>query len=74
MAVEHDWKGHAEREAAAILSEVGMYHGDYIPRDVQYPTVVTLMAIAWLQGTNYGSHETLTAVEDGFDGLKAALL
>ena len=38
-----------------------------------YNTMVTLVALGWLQGANYGDHERLSLVEDAFDELRAAL-
>jgi hypothetical protein len=59
-----DWTRRAEREAAAILDGVGF---------ATRPLLVTLLAAAWLQGVNVGSHETLAAVEVGFEQMRAAL-
>lgn len=63
-----DWKARAEREAAAIIAAA-------LPNALvsEYPTMVSLVAIGWLQGANYGSHETLALTEDAFDALRAAL-
>lgn len=68
-----DWKARAEREAAAILhakhaNDCGPGSGAYT-----YPALVNLLAIAWLQGTIYGSHETLAQAEQGFERLRNAL-
>lgn len=65
---EVDWRARARREAAAILSEVG-----HCGPDVSYDTLVGLLAMAWLQGVNFGSHETLATVEQTFLTWKAAL-
>jgi hypothetical protein len=65
-----DWQGHARREAAAILTEADFGPGSGAST---YPTILALCAIAWLQGVNYGSHETLRQAEDAFDALKASL-
>jgi hypothetical protein len=62
-----DWKARAEREAAAILAE------NVSPIPYSYSEVIALVAIGWLQGVNYGEHETLSHVEDAFDELRAAL-
>jgi hypothetical protein len=69
-ARENDWKGRAEREAAAILAETDFGPGSGAST---YPTIVTLVAIGWLQGANYADHHRLAAVEDAFDELRAAL-
>lgn len=65
-----DWKARAEREAAAILHESGYLPGGGYST---YPAILSLCAIAWLQGVNYGEHETLSHVEDAFDELRATL-
>jgi hypothetical protein len=61
-----DWQGHATREAAAIVAEA-------IPNTSLegYSTIVTLVAIGWLQGVNYGAHTTLNSAELAFERLKA---
>lgn len=64
-----DWSAHAKREAVAILAEVGVLN----PRLLDREMLVSLLASAWLQGVNYGSHATLAEVETAFDGMKAAL-
>jgi hypothetical protein len=64
-----DWTRRAEREAAAILNGTGFVE----VRPATYPTLVSLLAVAWLQGVNYGSHETLRHAEDAFAALKASL-
>jgi hypothetical protein len=69
---EQDWKARAEREAAAILTESD-YARDMNVRPATYPTLVTLVAIGWLQGANYADHRTLSAIEDAFDELRASL-
>jgi hypothetical protein len=64
-----DWKARAEREAAAIIAEA-------LPNtDLGniYPMLVSVAAIAWLQGADFGSHVTLGHLEDTFDELRAAL-
>ncbi len=63
---EQDWKARAEREAAAILAETGYYTFDRT-------NMISLLAIAWLQGANYSDHRTLSAIEDAFDELRASL-
>lgn len=55
-----DWQGRARREAVAILE------GEHIHRSVSWDDLVSLMAIAWLQGVSLGSHETLNAAEQAF--------
>jgi hypothetical protein len=66
-AAETDWPGRARREAAAVLDGcelVSPYHRD---------TLVSLLAVAWLQGVNYGSHDTLAHAEAAFDRLRESL-
>jgi len=64
-----DWAGHARREATAVLTEAQCVRNGYYT----YDDLVTLCAVSWLQGVNYGSHETLRQAEDAFDALKASL-
>lgn len=66
-----DWQGRARREAAAILDESGVvWQGVGITsRD----ELLGMLAIAWLQGTIYGSHRTLSSAERAFDRLRDAL-
>ena len=64
-----DWQARARREAAAIIA--GAYP-NLTTRDT-YEAFVSLVAIGWLQGVNVGSHETLAAVEVGFEEMRAAL-
>lgn len=63
-----EWRHRAEREAAAIIAEA-------IPNTSlgNYSTVVTLVAIGWMQGCNFGHHETLTIMEETFDQMRAEL-
>ena len=63
-----DWTRRAEREAAAILYGCGTYYSGPTRENL-----VALMAAAWLQGVNVGSHETLAAVEVGFEQMQARL-
>jgi hypothetical protein len=35
--------------------------------------LVALLAVAWLQGVNYGSHDTLAHAEAAFDRLRESL-
>ena len=63
-----DWKARAEREAAAIIA--GM---DAVTLPLTRDEIVSVLAVAWLQGVNYGSHETLADVEQGFERLRASL-
>jgi hypothetical protein len=67
--VEHDWQARARREAAAILDECGASYVQAFNRD----RLVGLLAIAWLQGVNLGSHETLTRAEVAFENVRDAL-
>ena len=64
-----DWGARAEREAAALLTETGYTAGDR----AAYSELVHLLAAAWLQGVNLGSHETLAAVEMAFERVQAEL-
>ena len=66
-ASETDWQGRARRESVAILSEVN------VNRSVAYDDLVSLMAIAWLQGVSLGTHETLNEAEIAFAKLAAAV-
>jgi len=63
-----DWQARARREAAAIIAGA---LPDVTGRT--YEAFVSLVAIGWLQGVNVGSHETLAAVEVGFEEMRAAL-
>lgn len=63
-----DWKARAEREAAAIIAQA--YPNTSLPG---YDWTVALVAIGWLQGYDYGAHETLRATEEAFEELRAAL-
>lgn len=64
----NDWQGRARREAVAICSGLG------VTRSVGYEDLIGLMAIAWLQGVDLGSHETLSDVEDVFERMRVALI
>jgi hypothetical protein len=64
---ETDWAAQARREASAILAQALPTTSD------DYALMVGLVAIGWLQGVNYGSHETLTIAEDAFRRLRADL-
>lgn len=63
-----DWKARAEREAAAIIAEA-------LPNGIlnEYPTIVSLVAIGWIQGASFGAHMALEQVDDAFDELRASL-
>ena len=63
-----DWQARARREAAAIIAGA---LPDVTGRT--YEAFVSLVAIGWLQGVNYGSHETLAAAEEAFDRARAEL-
>lgn len=65
---ENDWQRRAEREAVAILQET---IGDVLPQ--QRTTLIHLLAVAWLQGVNLGSHETLHLAEQAFERERADL-
>ena len=66
-ATSAGWKARAEREAAAILDGYGLVAA--FNRD----TLIGLLAVAWLQGTIYGSHETLAHAEQAFDRIRETL-
>ena len=69
----NDWKARAEREAAAILGGRGIVSpSDYL-YEQQYPRLVELVAMGWLQGAIFATHLDLQALEMGADDLKAAL-
>jgi hypothetical protein len=68
VSVSLDWKARAEREAAALLDEMDIDQAA-VTRDM----LVALLAIAWVQGVNLGSHETLALVETSFDRMRAEL-
>lgn len=64
-----DLAGHARREAAEVIAgAMDKTSGTY-----SWPDLVTLCAIAWLQGANYGGHESLRLLEDALDEVKASL-
>jgi len=62
-----DWQARARREAAAMLDGYGLVTA--FNRD----TLIGLLAVAWLQGTIYGSHETLAHAEQAFDRMRESL-
>lgn len=64
-----DWQARAEREAAAIIDGCPRVLAPEGRRDL----IVSLLAIAWLQGASVGLHETLAAVEVGFEQMRATL-
>lgn len=66
---ENEWLGRARREAAVILDNVGVTPGMF----VGYDDIASLTAIAWMQGVNLGSHETLAMAESAFAQLAADL-
>jgi len=68
---ETGWAGRARREGAVIVAEGGFPRTDY--RSLSYSDLVTLCAIAWLQGVNFGEHRALENVGDAFDELRASL-
>lgn len=65
-----DHTAQATRAAAAILSEVGYTAGS--PR-LAYESLVSLLAIAYMQGSITGTHETLAEAEVAFERLRASL-
>ena len=62
-----EWRHRAHVEAQAILASTG------ITRSVSFDDLVTMMAVAWLQGVDLGSHETLAEVERAFSNMREAL-
>ena len=65
----NDWKARAEREAAAILSQIPAL----ATMNPTYEQTVALVAIGWMQGVNFGSHYTLEKAEEAFERMQAAL-
>ena len=63
-----DWQRRARREAAAILDESGIYSFT-----ISHELLVSVVAVAWLQGVNLGAHTTLSAVEESFEQMRAGL-
>jgi hypothetical protein len=68
VMVEQDWLGRARREAAAIVANAMPGY-----RREDYDVVVSLVAIGWLQGTIFASHESLERSEQAFARLRADL-
>jgi hypothetical protein len=69
-----DWTARAHREAAAILDETGVTFNAARPVCiVNRDELVSLLSIAWLQGVNLGSHETLVSAETAFERLRDSL-
>lgn len=66
------WKARAEREASVILAQTS-YDRELTVRPATYPTLVSLLAIAWLQGANFGAHDTLGRFDQAFDRLRESL-
>ena len=64
-----DLQGRARREAVAVLSGAQCVRNGYY----SYDDLVTLCAVTWIQGANYGLHEELADTEDALDALKASL-
>jgi len=65
----NDWQGRARREAVAILAEA-------LPQATHlddYQTMIGLVAIGWLQGVSYGTHDTMALAEQAFARLQADL-
>lgn len=60
-----DWQRRARREAEAIIHEAM----PSVPDDL----IVSVVACAWLQGVNFGAHDTLRMVEEGFEQMRAGL-
>ena len=64
-----EWRSRASREAAAIIA--GAYPNTSVEN---YPAMIDLVAIGWLQGVSYGTHETMRDAEAAFDRLREDLL
>jgi hypothetical protein len=64
-----DWKARAEREAAALLGELPVIAFE----SAAYSALQKVVAVAWMQGFNLGTHATLGDAETSFDRLKAEL-
>ena len=65
------WRARAEREAAAILAE--SMPSETVYALGSYSQLVTLVAIGWLQGANFGAHDTLEHIDRAFGLEKAEL-
>ena len=65
-----DLLARARREGVAVLDGSGALNP---PTATSRDVIVALLAVAWLQGVNYGSHETLAAAEEAFDRARAEL-
>jgi hypothetical protein len=67
-ATVEGWKARARREAAAIIAEA-------MPNVAMqdYSRVVTLVAVGWLQGANYGAHDAVALMDEAFAGMRAEL-
>ena len=61
-----DWKARAEREAAAILAESAPFGDDY-------QRVLSLVALAWVNGRITGIHAALYGSEAAAESLREAL-
>jgi hypothetical protein len=68
-ATVEGWKARAQREAAVIISEARAVPDDFFA----YERLLALVAIGWLQGANFGSHDTLGRMDQAFDGLRTVL-
>jgi len=64
---EDDLYGRANREAVAILYA----HG--VSRSVPFTDAVSLLAVAWIQGLNLQTHETLNGAERALERLREDL-
>lgn len=62
------WGHRAHAEVQAILQDA-----DLRERTQSFDDVVSLMAIAWLQGFNLGAHETLGEAEQAFTRMQETL-
>ena len=68
MSTPEEWRTRANEEAVAILAQTG---ADMSLDD--YANIRSYMAVAWLQGVNYGSHLTLSQAERAFRQLQEDL-
>lgn len=66
---EPDFKGHARREAAAILAGAAVTEGVF----TGYGDLTELLAMAWLSGCIYGKHGEMYDVEKALEEVRAGL-
>ena len=64
-----DWAARAEREAAAVLD--GPIASGWIPQTRE--SLISLLAVAWIQGVSLGMHDALNHVDETFEQVRAEL-